>query len=200
MNTIPKRIITAWYGRGEKSDLFKRCIDSWHRMHPDWAFFEANEDTLQWDVPYMQNVLGRREWVKATELARLVALETGGGIYLDCDMEVIKPLDPLLELPDGKDFFIGQAPTDYLNGAIMGATADSETAAELVTRFPRDSLGLEPALVYGPEYLNAEVKKCTKVVVHPQKVFYPYLWTEQDPGTYPEETLVVHRWAGSWLK
>ena len=37
---IPKIIHNAWFGRAEKSDLFKRCIESWHRIHPDWDYVE----------------------------------------------------------------------------------------------------------------------------------------------------------------
>lgn len=33
--SIPKVIHYCWFGRGEKSELMKRCIASWRKYCPD---------------------------------------------------------------------------------------------------------------------------------------------------------------------
>ncbi|MCK8363710.1 glycosyltransferase, partial [Erwinia amylovora] len=82
-------------------------LDSWRTLLPDWEHFEINEDTigsLWMNTSYMKSVLERGEFVKATELARLVGLWSLGGIYADADVELIKDPTPLLDAP----FFIGR--------------------------------------------------------------------------------------------
>ena len=73
---IPKRIINAWFGRGKKSAMFERCLASQARVS-GWEVIEINEDTIDPEIlntPYYRGVLGRGEYVKATEYARLWGL------------------------------------------------------------------------------------------------------------------------------
>lgn len=41
---IPSVIHYCWFGRGELPDLFKRCIDSWHKYCPNYEIREWNKD------------------------------------------------------------------------------------------------------------------------------------------------------------
>lgn len=46
---IPKIIHYCWFGRGEKSDLILKCIDSWKKYCPDYEIIEWNEDNFDVD-------------------------------------------------------------------------------------------------------------------------------------------------------
>lgn len=69
----------------------------------DAAEYEAPTDTLRWRV----------------DIARLEILHRYGGIYVDCDTECLRPLDPLL----GHRMFLPESPNDrrYVANAVMGA-------------------------------------------------------------------------------
>lgn len=191
---IPKTIATAWFGRGQKCDLFKRCQETWHEMHPHWQFIEITEDNCGclMDMPFMQAVHDRKEFVKCTELARLWAVERHGGIYMDLDIEILKPLDPLLEY---EHFFVRE-PGGLVNGAIFGAVSNCPVVQSLIDAFPSAGDGVGSPVDFGPAFLTSAMPKDGNVL--PPHVAFPYGYNEPDPGIYGSETIVVHRWAGSW--
>jgi mannosyltransferase OCH1-like enzyme len=194
---IPKRIITAWYGRGEKNDLFKRCMASWPLHNPAWEILEINEDNCGvMGTPYMQSVYARREFVKCTEIARLIGVHTYGGLYLDCDMEVLRPLEPLL----ATNFFVRQQ-DGCVNGAMFGAEAGNPVLGDLIAAFPLNSRGEMPALDYGPLFLSKQLDQRRDFAELLPVAAFPFFWNEKDPGPpYPPASFAVHRWAGSWAK
>lgn len=195
---IPKRIINAWFGRGNKSALFEKCLASQASVS-GWEVTEINEDTMDVDdlaSPFFQGVLGRREFVKATEFGRLWGLWRYGGVYMDADVELLKPLDPLL----GHKFFIGREDHEWINGAVIGAPAGSPVVKALLDRFPLWSEGLEKANEYGPKYLTKHLTGVPGVTVLSPDAFYPYLWNQTpEQAVITPNTYAIHHWAKSWL-
>ena len=198
---IPKIIHNAWFGRAEKSDLFKRCIESWHRIHPDWDYVETTEDNIGLlHTPYLRSVLERGEFVKAAEIARLAALSRMGGVYLDADVELLKPLDPLL----AETFFAAWEDASCINGAVMGSVAHGELISLLTGNFPINSFGDEPANHYGPIYITDQLRprllNGETITVFPPEYFYPFLWNQTaKQAVITTNTYAIHHWAKSWL-
>lgn len=95
---IPKTIHYCWFGRGPKPELAKRCIESWKEYCPDYEIKEWNEDNFDLDMyPYVREAYDNRKFAFVTDVVRLYALLKEGGIYMDTDVEVLKPLDSLCE-------------------------------------------------------------------------------------------------------
>lgn len=96
---IPKKIHYCWFGRGEKPKLAEKCIASWKRYCPDYEMIEWNEDNF--DVTsaplYVRQAYEARKWAFVTDYVRLWAMTKYGGIYMDTDVEVVRPLDFILE-------------------------------------------------------------------------------------------------------
>lgn len=96
---IPKIIHYCWFGRGEMPELAVKCIASWHKFMPDYEYKLWNEDNFDvTSVPYVKKAYESRKFAFVTDYVRLYALYTEGGIYMDTDVEILKPLDDLLEL------------------------------------------------------------------------------------------------------
>ncbi len=96
---IPKKIHYCWFGRGELPDLAQKCITSWHKYMPNWEYKLWNEDSFDVNsVPYVKEAYNSRKFAFVTDYVRLFALYNEGGIYMDTDVEVLKPLDDLLHL------------------------------------------------------------------------------------------------------
>ena len=96
---IPKRIHYCWFGHEQMPELALKCIESWHKYMPDYEFKLWNE--VNFDMHYNQYVKEAYEAGKyafVTDYVRLYALYTEGGIYMDTDVEVLKPYDDLLNL------------------------------------------------------------------------------------------------------
>ncbi|MCF0187436.1 MAG: glycosyl transferase [Bacteroidaceae bacterium] len=96
---IPKIIHYCWFGRGEMPELARMCIESWHHFLPDYEYRLWNEDNFDVNAnSYTKEAYEARKFAFVTDYVRLWALERFGGIYMDTDVEILKPLDDLLEL------------------------------------------------------------------------------------------------------
>ena len=96
---IPKILHYVWLGQGEQSETIKRCIDSWAKILPDYKVMLWNEETYNInEAPlFVKTAYKAKKWAFASDYVRLWALYNYGGVYLDTDTEVLKPLDPFLE-------------------------------------------------------------------------------------------------------
>ncbi len=95
---IPKIIHYCWFGRGVLPELAVRCIESWKKYLPDYQIKEWNEDNFDIDMfAYVREAYDARKFAFVSDVVRLYALVQEGGIYMDTDVEVLKPLDCLLQ-------------------------------------------------------------------------------------------------------
>ncbi|MFS0638305.1 glycosyltransferase [Mesobacillus foraminis] len=96
-NKIPKVIHYCWFGRGEKPEIVKNCIDSWKRNLPDYQIVEWNEDNFSIQSnQYVKEAYESKKYAFVSDFVRVYALYHTGGIYLDTDVEVFKSFDDLL--------------------------------------------------------------------------------------------------------
>lgn len=94
---IPPIIHYCWFGPNPKSELAKKCIESWKKYCPDYELREWNENNFDINLfDYTKEAYEERKWAFITDVVRLYALINYGGIYMDTDVEVLKPLDSLL--------------------------------------------------------------------------------------------------------
>ena len=96
--SIPKVIHYCWFGKGEMPKLALKCIKSWKKYCPDYEIICWNEDNF--DITqnrYMQEAYEAKKWAFVSDFARLKVIYDHGGIYMDTDVEILKPIDDLLE-------------------------------------------------------------------------------------------------------
>ena len=79
----------------------EKCIDSWKKFCPDYQIIEWNEDNFIIDeqCDYIKEAYKNKKYAFVSDVARLKIIYENGGIYLDTDVEVLKPLDDLLNNP-----------------------------------------------------------------------------------------------------
>ena len=98
--TRPKVIHYCWFGRNPLPESAIKCIDSWKKFCPGYQIKEWNEDNFDLSLyPYAQEAYQARKFAFVTDVVRLYALYTEGGVYMDTDVEVLKPLDAFLVHP-----------------------------------------------------------------------------------------------------
>ena len=117
-NEIPKIIHYCWFGKNEKSDLAKKCIDSWKKKCPDYQIIEWNEENFDITTnEYVYEAYMNKKWAFVSDFVRIFALYNNGGIYLDTDVEILKNMDEFL----CNTTFFGFETIDKVSTGIIGA-------------------------------------------------------------------------------
>ena len=97
---IPKIIHYCWLSQDPIPLKFQQYIDGWHRLLPDyefikWDFTRFDKDSSVW----VSEAFDNKKYAFAADYIRLYAVYNYGGIYMDMDIELLKPFDDLLDKP-----------------------------------------------------------------------------------------------------
>ena len=129
--------------------------------------------------------------VHVSDYVRLAAVFRFGGIYLDSDVEVIKPLDSLRE---HRAFAATQDGTGQICPAVFGAHAYHPWIRWQLDHAEEYSKPDQPWNVG----LMTDAPQAGLTLV-PTDTFYPWLWnTPRAERKVTERTLAIHHWKGSW--
>ena len=139
---IPKIIHFCWLSKNPYPAGIKRCMDSWKRHLPDYEFIHWNFDRFpRGKSKWVDQAFDAGKYAFAADYIRLYALYNYGGIYLDTDVEVVKPFGALLHLP----YFIGKE------------DSQAEIAADTLGFEKGNSLMLDMLKSYeGQEFVNSD--------------------------------------------
>lgn len=95
---IPKVIHYCWFGGGKMPELYLKCMESWRKYCPDYKIVCWDEENFDLKInEYTSQAYQYGKWAFVSDVARLYAVYSQGGVYLDCDVELLRPLDDLLE-------------------------------------------------------------------------------------------------------
>ncbi len=92
---IPRRLHYCWFGGADMGATIERCMASWRAVLPEYDVVRWDESNLP-DLPGLADLVRFRKWAQVANVVRLHALLEQGGVYFDTDVEVLRPLDPLL--------------------------------------------------------------------------------------------------------
>jgi hypothetical protein len=217
---IPRRLHCVWVG-GPLPDEAARRLEGWRRHNPGWDLTVWNDGNIDFSIPFIARAYRRRRWAAVADAVRLWAVARHGGIYLDTDVEAVRPFEPQVRHRCFFGFQLREHPTDWVNTAVFGAEPDHwfvERALAALLRAGDDPLarllGIERPTRYGPRlvtrllreagldrYADEGVTVGGDVAVLPTDVFYPYSWEEEyTADCITPRTLAVHLWEQSWKK
>ena len=95
---IPKVIHYCWFGWNPLPKMAVKCIASWRKYLPDYEIKEWNEDNFDVNIiPYTKDAYMDGKYAFVSDFARFWILYHYGGVYFDTDVEVVKPMDDILE-------------------------------------------------------------------------------------------------------
>ena len=176
---------------------------------PDYEYKLWNEDSFDiTSVSYVKEAYESRKYAFVTDYVRLYALYTEGGIYMDTDVEVLKPYDDLLSLPG----FTGYEGSKYLPPVTgtMASEAGNEWVKEQLDSYtdahfimPDGSLDtttnttrISNIMKRGGFVSNGKKQVYKDMYIFPVEYFCPRQTTGEE--FFTENTYCDHHFMGSW--
>ena len=94
---IPRIIHAIWFSGDPMPELYLRCLESWKRYAPDYEIKIWDMSTYKPDhCLFFEQAVDHGNWAFASDYARADLLRRYGGIYMDLDVEMLRPIDDLL--------------------------------------------------------------------------------------------------------
>lgn len=95
---IPKIIHYCWLSNDPIPSEFMNYMASWKKNLPDYEFILWNFDRFDINTSiWVKQAFENKKYAFASDYIRLFAVYKFGGIYMDMDIEVLKPFDDLLD-------------------------------------------------------------------------------------------------------
>lgn len=205
---IPKIIHYCWLSGDPFPKDIQRCIDSWGKYLPDYQiklWNTQNFDCNRWK--YTQQALTRKKYAFVSDVVRLYALYTEGGIYLDSDIEVMQNFDDLLSNPA----FSGIESGGRFAAWIMASEAGNPLFGEMLSYYEnrmfvteQGEMDLTPNTIPMTAILSHHgmkpeniLQKLQHITIYPEEYFCPKNpWTSKI--TITKNTHAMHLFAGAW--
>ena len=191
---VPRILHHIWLGKDPLPDEHRPWVESWKRMHPKWEHRLWTEDNLPLN-PLRPEVLERlRAPVERADILRLEILYTHGGVYLDTDLECLRPLDEAI----GEHAFVGVC---HKPGRITNTAIASVPGHALLDRAMHE---IRPLEVYwtgssdtlkdvaGPRLLQRLLQEFSDVELLEPYVFFPSNEEER------KRAIAIHHMARVW--
>lgn len=204
---IPRTIHYCWFGKNPKPKLARKCIKSWKKKCPDYEIIEWNEDNFDISTTplYVRQAYEAKKWAFVSDYARLWIIYTHGGVYLDTDVELIKPIDDLLS---NKAYF--GLEKEYINtGLGFGAEKGHKFIHLMMVDYNNSSFldsngsfDLTPCPIKNTKaiahYLSDETLKTYGVNIYDSDYFNPYNASTCELKI-TQNTKSIHWYNASWF-
>jgi hypothetical protein len=181
-------------------------MESWKKFCPDFEIIEWNEKNFDMEAsPLIKIAIERRNWALAADMMRIFVLHEHGGIYVDTDIEIQKPLDEFLN----HEFFAGYESGHWVNTAIIGSVPKHPILGTLVNLYKSD-LSLKMTNLLTVHILSAVIGKLygvrgngkTKILengvaLYNKQWFYPISYLTHRLHMRAN-THTIHYYTGTW--
>lgn len=204
---IPRIIHYCWFGKGPLPGRVKRCIKSWEKYCPDYRIVRWDEQNF--DVNYNQytrDAYAAGKWAFVSDVARLYIIYHYGGIYLDTDVELIRPLDSFLS---GHAFMGVEYNGLIATGLGFGAEQQMTVIRELLDVYDKlqfDESNPADCPKLTTEYLSRfgyrkgeQIQTVRGVVIYPPRYFAPMDWVTGRLHL-TQDTVSIHHYLASWAE
>jgi len=206
---IPKIIHYCWFGGNPLPPLVLKCMDSWRKYCGDFEIKEWNENNFDVNMTnYSKDAAKAGMWAFVSDVARCFVMYEYGGIYLDVDVEILKPIDKFLDC----GMFIGFESNSEINaGQGFGAEKNFYLAKKMLDTYagipfanPDGTYNITPSPVYTSKIMEGEGfalnntrQSIKNIELYPSEYFCPKDWRSGEMDI-TENTHTIHHFMASW--
>ena len=206
---IPKVIHYIWVGGKPLPPLAEKCIESWKKYCPDYEIIRWDETNF--DISsnqYCKEAYESKKFAFVSDYVRLFALVNHGGVYMDTDVELVKPIDEFMK----HQAFSGFESETIIPTGIMACEKDFPLFRELLLEYidrkfilPDGSFNMTANVTYITKtclkkglMLNNHLQTVDGFTLYPNDVFCPKSF---GTGKFEitENTHSIHYFAASWF-
>lgn len=207
--SIPKKIHYCWFGGAPLPRLAKKCMKSWKKYCPDYEIICWNEHNFDISCnQYVKEAYEAGQWAFVSDYVRLKTVYEYGGIYFDTDVELIKPVEPLLS---GKGYMGFDEKGIVATGLGFAAEAGNEIIGEMLKDYdhihfvlPDGSYDMTPCPDRNTETLvrlGMDIENTNQTFMNMKFLPQDYLcpmdyYTGRTKKT--ENTYSIHHYCASW--
>lgn len=191
---IPKIIHYIWVGNNPMPQRNVDLIASNARHLAGYDIRIWREADLDLTPLFVARAYAAKRWAFVSDYLRFVILRDMGGIYLDTDMELFRPLDDLLQVPAFSGF---NRDSSSIYCGVIGAEPQQPLMQQLVRDYDALPEGVWPT---SPDMMTATVKAHSEfeLVVHPFYLFYPVDEGKKADPALLAKAYATHHWDESW--
>ena len=201
---IPHIIHYGWFGHAPKPRLIKKCIASWKKYHPDWEIIEWNETNYDVGrISYTKDAYAQKKWAFVVDYARFDILNEYGGVFLDTDVELLRPIpDEMLE----HEAFTGfENEESVAPGLIYASLPGQKMLQNIIAVYQKKPFSMEETIVDIVTSIlkdrgmvgNNTCQLIDGVVVYPKEYFCCFNHEIQAFET-TKDTISIHHYFASW--
>ncbi|MEZ4874052.1 MAG: glycosyltransferase [Flavobacteriaceae bacterium] len=200
MQKIPNILHYCWFGEQPKSAVFQQCLESWKQFAPHFEIKEWNEETsTPFQNKFYHDALRKGKYAFAADVIRVRVLYEMGGIYLDTDMLLVKPIDALRDY----SFFTGYEVAGRPAYGFFGAVPQNHMIEHMRAFYDTQYFNSfsPPVITHTFKDWVTEENLREGERIFPPDYFYPLPYEERDKPFAPfctQHTLAVHLWDHSW--
>lgn len=200
---IPKIIHYCWFGEGKMTALELKCLSSWKKHCPDFEIKLWNEENFDVNFcEFSKKAFEEKEYAFVSDVARIFALFSEGGIYMDTDMLLLQSFPAnFFDL----DFLIGKENKRLYSAGIIVATKWNDILKDLLICYQnKEFVKAEKSLI--PVIITDELEKNHTLNFYKYlspDYFYPlpYQYRNFHYNKFlTKNTIGVHLWNLSWKK
>lgn len=211
---IPHVIHYCWFGGKPLSNLAQKCIESWKKYCPDYEIVrwdESNTDLQSCD--YVKEAYDAKKWAFVSDFVRFQVLYEHGGLYFDTDVQLVKPIDfileqgPFMSIESYPGLFAGGNDSILINpGQGLGAEKGNLFYAEVLDYYKATDFSTEKTVGVHVTSLmlkhGLKSKNCFQTIcginIWPKDFFNP-INPNSGKLEITDNTVSIHHYEGTWV-
>lgn len=211
---IPKTIHYCWFGGKPLPKSAEKCIQSWQKHLPEYHIMRWDESNFDVNfIPYTQEAYAAKKYAFVSDYARFWILYHYGGVYFDTDVEVLKPIDDIIEIGN----FLGVEQQDDTHitvapGLGLGAEKNNPLFKDLMEIYQSSHFLCSNGMVkvqniveITTDYLirkglknTNSIQQCCGFTIYPKDYFCPIDYDIRELKI-TSNTRTIHHYAESWI-